>query len=83
MAAERHLVLELVAEGRITPQDAKRWLAEWHAERVTQGILIACFVLAALGEVHGHPGFHAFGGIVELTVRNVATVMNQILGGMQ
>jgi hypothetical protein len=83
MAGERHLVLELVAQGRITPREAERWLAAWQSERVTQGILIACFVLAALGELHGHQGLRALGGMVEAAIRNAAMAIHQVLGGMQ
>lgn len=71
-------VLQLVAQGRLTPVDAERLLRVWNERRETAWVMAGIAVIAAVGQLHtlaalGAPLAH---------IGHALLLLNQFLGGL-
>ena len=86
MRSDRRAILQLVAQGRITPGDAERLLLAWNDGREFRWIALGCLALAVMGEWTRHGVSLAGSSLLPTATvwaQHAMLMMHQVLGGLR
>jgi hypothetical protein len=89
MRSHRHAILCLIAQGRITSDQAERLLAVCNDGRETLWLIAACALAAGLAQLNAHTLPEAIHGIRSLlpasftALHHAAALAANLLGGIQ
>ncbi len=71
-------ILQLVAQGRLTPLDAERLLRTWNDRRETAWVMACVAVIAVAGQMHASAAL----AVPLAHIGHALLRVNQFLGGM-
>ena len=78
MDSASRAILQLVAQGRLTPWDAERLLRAWNERRETAWVMACAAVIAVVGQLHAWVAL----SVPLAHISHALSLVNQFLGGM-
>lgn len=88
MLNSRHAILQLIANGRITPSEAERLLIAWNEGREVLWALAVCLAVSVLAQLHSRellPGLahiaHSLLPGSSFALHRTLLLLNHLLGG--